>query len=177
VQLRLIVSRQVDRNTSVPVASSLRQPESVLRDLRRVPAAPARISLHTGDRVRLEVVADQPGHIAVFNVGPTGNLNLLYPNVPGEASPRLPANEVLHILDVELTPPAGPERLFALWTRRPLPLRLEELHSLVSSDDLPQSGAYRATRDMARVQQSMQKLPTGDRHTVVLELDHQEKAR
>jgi serine/threonine protein kinase len=172
VNLRLLVSRQVDCRTCVPVASSHRQPESILRDLKRVPASPSRVELRTGDRVRLEVVADQAGYVTVFNVGPTGNLNLLYPPSPGQVPPLLPANEVLHILDVELTPPAGNERLFALWTRRPLPLRLEELRSLAEQGELPRSAAYQATRDMVRVQQSVDRLPASDRHAVVLELDH-----
>src|SRR5207249_1225770 len=145
---------------------------SLIRDLKRVPARPARVSLRTGDRVRLEVVADQPGHVTVFNVGPTGNLNLLSPPEPGLSAPLLPANQVLHILDVELTPPAGQERVFAVWTRQPLPLRLEELLSLVESGDVPAAGAYRATRDMARVEQSLSQVPPPDRHAVVLELDH-----
>lgn len=172
VNLRLLVSRQVDPYNCIPVASSMRQPEPVTRDMKRVPADPARVSLRTGDRVRLEVVVDQPGYVTVFNVGPTGNLNLLYPPEPGQTPPILPANQMLHILDVELTPPAGNERLFAVWTRKPLPLRLEELRSLVEQGDLPGRGPYQATRDMVRVQQSIQKLPSNDRHAVVLELDH-----
>ena len=172
VNLRLLVSRQMNHHTCQPVASSRRQPEAVLRDMKRVPASPDRVELRTGDRVRLEVVADQPGHVTVFNVGPTGNLNLLYPPSPEQAPPLLPANEILHILDVELTPPAGNERLFALWTRHPLPLRLDELRSLAESGSLSQSPAYQATRDMARVQQSVERLPASDRHAIVLELDH-----
>jgi hypothetical protein len=172
VNLRLLVSRQADPFTCVPVAQAASSSEQVLRDLTRVPRRPERVTLHTGDRVRLEVESDQPGYVTVFNVGPTGNLNLLYPGEPGVVPPLLPARRSLHIMDVELTPPTGQERLFALWTRRPLPLRLEELRSLVEHGSLPVTGAYRATRDMVRVQQSMNALPPEDRHAVVLELDH-----
>lgn len=167
VNLRLLVSRQIDPSTCVPLASSLRQPEALLRDLKRVPATPPRIQLHTGDRVRIEVVADRPGYVTVFNVGPTGNLNLLYPAHLEDTAALLPANKILHILDVELTPPAGRERLFALWTRLPLPLVLSDLRSLAE-----QSASYQATRDMVRVQQSIHQLSPEDRHAVVLELDH-----
>jgi serine/threonine protein kinase len=173
VDLRLIVSRQVDRHTCVPVASTMHPAEQALRDFRRVPRPPRRVGLRTGDRVRLEVEADQPGYVTVFNVGPSGNLNLLYPPEPGAAPPLLPARRTLHITDVELTPPAGQERLFALWTRAPLPLRLEELRSLVEQGTVPAGGAYRATRDMVRVQQSLSGLPPEDRQAVVLELDHE----
>jgi serine/threonine protein kinase len=173
VDLRLLVSRQVDSHTCLPVASSVQCSDGVLRDLKRVPRDPERVTLHTGDRLRLEVVADQPGHITVFNVGPSGNINLLWPLEPGMTPPLLPAHQVLPILAVELAPPAGTERLFALWTRRPLPLRLDELRSLVEHGDVPAAGPYRATRDMVRVQQTLQQLPPDDRHAVVLELDHQ----
>lgn len=166
VRLRLIVSRQ-QGTTFVRVASSAAfSSGAVLRDLRRVPPVPDRVTLNTGDYVRIEVEADQSGHVVVFNVGPTGNLNLLSPSTP------VRAGVPLRLLDVEMTPPAGNERLFALWTREPLPLRPEELRSLVEQGSLPTGGAYRATRDMARVQQSLDRVPPTDRHVTVLELEH-----
>ncbi len=172
VNLRLLVWRQVNPHTCVPVASGCRAADPILRDLERVPAEPARLELHTGDRLRVEILADQAGHVTVFNVGPTGNLNLLYPATPGQGAPRVEGNEVLHLRDVELTPPAGKERLFALWTREPLPLRLEELRGLAGQGGGPWSSAYQATRDMARVRRSLEQLPPAGRHVVVLELDH-----
>jgi serine/threonine protein kinase len=172
VDLRLLVSRQVDAHTCVPVAASQQPAERCLRDFRRVPAQPQRVTLHTGDRVRLEVAASHSGYVTVFNVGPSGNLNLLYPADLSAGSAPLEADRPLHILDVELTPPVGHERLFALWTRRPLPLRPDELRSLVEQGPADGLGPYRATRDMVRVQQSVQQLSPEDRHVVVLELDH-----
>jgi hypothetical protein len=174
VALRLLVSRQVGPGRFVPVAASAPTAEPTARDFRKVPPQPDRLRLHTGDRVRLEVVADRPGHVTVFNVGPTGNLNLLYPaEAPAVGEwPFLAANTPLHIVDVELAPPAGRERLFALWCRQPLPLRLEELRSLTQSGTAPVSGAYVATRDMVRVRRSWEQLPPGDRRVVVLEVDH-----
>ena len=73
-----------------------------------------------------------------------------------------------------MTPPAGRERLFAVWTRQPFSLRLDQLHSLVErkDGDSPASRPYVATRDMKRVQQSVQQLRPEDWHAVVLELDH-----
>jgi serine/threonine-protein kinase len=165
VRLHLGVSQKLADGSWAPLASTAPSTDPLTRDRQRVPRRPDRVTLHTGDRVRVEVVADQPGHMTVFNVGPSGNLHLLYPVQAGVAAPLVPARQALHVT-VELTPPAGPERLFALWTRRPLPLCLEELRSLAETE------AYRATRDMVRVQESLGALPAGDRQAVVLELEH-----
>jgi hypothetical protein len=142
--------------------------------MRRVPPSPAQARVRTGERVRIEAVADRDGYLTVFNVGPTGQLNLLHPDDPAQlAAPRpIVANRPEQVVDVEMTPPAGRERLIAVWTRRPLPLRLEQLPSLVEGGDLPGSRPYRATRDMRRVQQALEGLHREDRHAVVLELDH-----
>ncbi|MFO0877126.1 MAG: serine/threonine-protein kinase [Gemmataceae bacterium] len=166
VQVRLLLSRQGVGGSAVPVASSVREPDQVLRDMRRVPSRPERVILNSGDRIRIEVTADQPGYLAVFNVGPTGNLNLLYPEDPGVVSPPLAAHAHLHILDVEMTPPVGTERVFALWTRQPLALRLDDLRSLVEPT------AHRATRDMTRVHHLLDRIPGTDRAVTVLEIDH-----
>jgi hypothetical protein len=179
VDLRLIVSRQVSPHSFAPVAATHPQPRPgrATRDMKKVPPSPDQVRLRTGDRVRIEVGSNRPGFLTVFNVGPTGTLNLLYPDGdPEHASPPPPIehNQPLHIVDVEMTPPAGKERPFAVWTRQPLPLRLDELHSLVQrqSAGSPASRPYMATRDMKRVQQSVQKLRPEDWHAVVLELDH-----
>jgi serine/threonine protein kinase len=170
--LRLMVSRQVAGSTYVPVAASEPRPGQVVRDLKRVPPAPVRVRLRTGDRVRVEVETDRPGFLTVFNVGPTGNLNLLYPAGPGDAEVAQPVlgGKPLHVLDAELTPPSGRERLFALWSRTPLSLRLDELLSVAKGGEA--SGAYRATRDLIRVRRSVLQAAPSDCHTVVLELDH-----
>ena len=171
VDLRLVVSRQVGPQLFVPVATTHPQPSSVrlTRDMKKVPPSPDQVRLRTGDRVRVEVVASEEGYLTVLNVGPTGNLNLLYPEceLPGAGS-RVLANRPLHIIDVEMTPPAGGERLFAVWSQDPL--RLEHLAGLV--DEGAVSGPYRATRDMKRVQESFNRLQPAGRHTVVIELEH-----
>ena len=73
-----------------------------------------------------------------------------------------------------MTPPAGPAHLFAVWTRQPLSLRLDQLHGLVErkNGDAPTSRPYVATRDMKRVQKSVQQFLPKDWHVVVLGLDH-----
>jgi serine/threonine protein kinase len=170
VKLRLIVSRQGDDGTCVLSALSRVKPEPVLRDMKRVPPVPERIRVRTGEHVQLDIDADQPGFVTVFNLGPTGNLNLLCPNEVGAPPAELSPQRPLRIADVVLTPPAGRERVLAVWTRRPLPLRLDELRSLVEGDTT--GGPYRATRDMERVGQSLQSVAPQDRCTVVVELDH-----
>jgi serine/threonine protein kinase len=179
VDLRLIVSRHDGPQGYVTVAATHpQQPTGRLtRDMRKVPPPPEKIRLRTGDRVRIEASADRPGFLTVFNVGPTGTLNLLYPDGdPQLINPPLPIkpNQPLHIVDVEMSPPAGRERLFAIWSRQPLPVRVDELSSLVdrAATGEPESRPYRATRDMKRVQHSVQQLRPEDWHAAVLGLDH-----
>lgn len=170
--LRLLVSLREPDGTVRPVASSVPPPETIFRDMRRVPAEPQRVTLQTGDRVRIEVVSDRPGYVVVFNIGPTGRLNLLHPASLHAPQQPLRAGQTLPIVEVEMTPPAGRERLVAVWTSTPLPLRLDELRSLDPTQPPAVSPQYLATRDMARVGESLTRV-AGERQTVVLELDHQ----
>jgi hypothetical protein len=153
--LRLACSRILPTGVS-PIASTHAMPMT-LRDLRRVPEDADRVTLRTGDRVRVEVLCDRVGYLAILNVGPGGNLHLLHHTQavrPGEAH---------HLFDVELIPPTGRERLYAIWTR----------HAAGVSQlaDLIRPGA--TLRDMVRVQDALAGLPEEDWHAVLLELDHQ----
>ena len=175
--MRLIVSRESGPDDYVPVAATHPQRPSgrVTRDMKKVPPSPDHVRLRTGDRVRIEVGIDRPGFLTVFNVGPAGSLNLLYPDADTQhRSTWIAANQPLHIGDVEMTPPAGRERLFAVWTGQPLALRLDRLRSLVErkNGDPRASRPYVATRDMKRVQHWVQELKPEDWHAVALELDH-----
>ena len=73
-----------------------------------------------------------------------------------------------------MQPPAGTERLFALWTARPLPLREADLRAVASGKELAPSSAYTATRDVARVKQAVQGLRPEEWATAVLEVEHGE---
>jgi serine/threonine protein kinase len=173
VDLRLIVSRQIGPDHFVPLAAThAQQPAGRLtRDMKKVPPRPEQVRVRTGERVKVEVRADRAGFLTVFNVGPTGNLNLLYPGEDLQpASPPRPtlANQPLHILDVEMTAPAGRERLFAVWSTQPL--NLEHLSALAEPSSL--SAPYRATRDMKRVKASVNEFPPQHRHVVVVEVEH-----
>jgi hypothetical protein len=130
------------------------------------------VDLRTGDVLRVEAEADRAGFLTVFNVGPTGNLNPLLPAVPGRGPAAVEPGRRVPILDVELTPPAGRERLFALWTREVLELDRGELRRLAEEGELPVSEPYRATRDMARIQELVGGLEPSDWQVAVLELDH-----
>ena len=67
---------------------------------------------------------------------------------------------------------SGRERLFALWTREALPLNRDELRRLAEEGELAVSEPYRATRDMARIQELVGRLGPSDWPAAVLELDH-----
>jgi serine/threonine protein kinase len=174
VTLRLNVSR-ARGGCYEPVATTHAQPDRLTRDMKRVPRPPDQVRLRTGERVRVEAAADRAGYITVFNVGPAGHLNLLHPAaVSADAPEPVEAHRPLCISDVEMTPPAGRERVFAVWSRQPLSLGLDQLQSLLDrkQESSPASAPYVATRDMKRVQQSVQQLHPDDWHAVVLELDH-----
>jgi hypothetical protein len=172
--VRLTVSRQVNPYTFEPVTTSRPRPPKLVRDLKRVPPEPARADLYTGQRLRVEVECDRPGFVTVFNIGPTGNLNVLHPEVvggvtrPAEVVPGRP----LYLPDIALTPPAGRERLFALWSREALPLHVGELMDVAERGELVGSGAYCATRDMERILGSVKQLGQEEWSVSVLELDH-----
>ena len=163
--VRLLVSRW-EGSAYVPLTAS--RPPATTRDLKRVPPVPERVRLQTGDRIRLQVVADQPGYLTVFNVGPTGNLNPL-----SDGGGQTAAQQPLDVLEVELMPPAGRERVFAVWTRTPWTVSTDAMRDVLSESAGEVSQSYRATRDLQRLQQAVGQLPANDRATVVLELDHQ----
>ena len=58
------------------MAATPREPGAVRRDIKKVPKQPVQVRLRTGERIRIEVTADRDGFVVVFNVGPTGDLNL-----------------------------------------------------------------------------------------------------
>jgi serine/threonine protein kinase len=169
VNLRLTVERREGDSCYVAVAGTHPQLRGSTRDMSKVPAVPERVVLRTGDRVRITVTADRDGFVNVFNVGPTGRLNLLYPD-PAAGGVGVCANHPLHVTEVVMTPPAGDERLFAVWSRMPLPL--ETAVKLTRGDNEAVSPLYRATRDMERVQESVRRLRREDWHAAVLRLDH-----
>src|SRR5260370_5836674 len=75
VNIKLVVSRLVEGGGYQKVAATKPKPRGLSRDMKKVPSAPEQVGLRTGDRVRIEVVADRKGYFTVLNVGPTGNLN------------------------------------------------------------------------------------------------------
>jgi hypothetical protein len=172
VKLNLVVLR--DQHAVSPLKIGKPAGFFVHRDMKKVPPVPDYVPLKTGDRVRIQISADRAGYLTVFNVGPGGNLHLLYPgdSAGDSTSALVQANRSVEAAGVELTPPAGRERLVATWSRLPLPLH----HVLKLSGQAGEavSRPYRATRGMEYLQQTVRHLRREDWHAVVLELDHQE---
>jgi hypothetical protein len=160
IDLRVRVVRVIGPSHYQSIASTHGRP-TVLRDMRRIPDDPERVSLRTGDRVRIEVSCDHDGYITVLNLGPEGTVNLLYPDSRRQVE-RVRAQKPLLIADVQMTPPAGKERLYAVWSRTPL--------AVAQLSDLIRPGP--ALRDMRRVQDKLEELRPEDWHAVMLELEH-----
>lgn len=157
-ELRLRVLREVG-GQFVTIAST--HPAAASRDLGRVPDDADRLRVRTGDRVRLEVACSRAGYLTVLNVGPAGALSLLHPR-RGRAAEATAAGEVVCVAEVEMTPPAGREQVWAVWSRAPL--ARGDVSRLVRPGG--------RLRDMARVQETVSLLPAEDWHAVMLELDH-----
>jgi serine/threonine protein kinase len=171
VELRLFVRRRDADGSYRQVATTRPSEPRVRRDVKKVPPTPAQMPVRTGERLRVEVTASAAGFLTVFNVGPTGNLNLLCPDSHA-AGQQVAANQTLPIVEVELEPPTGRERIVALWSRRPWTGALSQLASLAeqSVDDPPRS--YRASRDLKLVRQAAMQLAPEEWRVAVVELDH-----
>jgi serine/threonine protein kinase len=172
VGLRLEVSRKAGTGWR-PVATTHPPADSLSRDVRRVPPRPAQARVRTGEPLRLEVEADRPGYLAVFNVGPTGNLNLLYPVVEYGDSPTVEARQAVCFDDLVLEAPAGRERMLAVWSSSPLPVSVRELRGLAEGKGEEASRACRSSRDIVRVRQAVEMAGAAGCRVVVLELEHE----
>jgi hypothetical protein len=160
VDLRVRLVRVVGPTRHQAVASTHDRP-TVLRDMRSTSQDPERVTLHTGDRVRVEVTCDQEGYVTVFNIGAGGMINLLYPGRHSQLMP-LRAGTPLVIADIQMTPPAGKEELYAVWSRAPL--ATTEITGLIRAGTL--------LRDMQCVQDKLTSLRPEDWHAVKLVMEH-----
>lgn len=79
----------------------------------------------------------------------TGNLNLLYPQTIADDN-FVEAQRPVRICDIEIVPPQGQERLFAVWSEKALDAKLL---SSIAEEDVPDqtTRAYRATRDIRKI--------------------------
>jgi class 3 adenylate cyclase len=124
------------------------------RDIGIVPAEDTH-SWNVGDRIRICAQVNRDCHLAVINIGPTGNVTVLIPNAyhsdaiarAGQVVTFPGANDPIQF---ELKGPPGGERLIALASARPLRL---------TPQDFDQSGklvcARPTTRDIAIVADSI----------------------
>jgi hypothetical protein len=167
VGVQLVVTRLRPDGSTEPVATTAPPAERQVRDLKRVAKSPAQVHLRMGDTVRLEVRVRERGYVAVFNVGPSDNVNLLYPLEP--STPEIPVEpeQPLHVLDIEVQPPAGRERIVAVWSCAPLPLSLAELQELALGQEA-RSVPHRATRGLGRVE--VEQAPRPDWCSVNIEI-------
>jgi hypothetical protein len=175
--LHLLVEREVGGRFTL-AATTRRAAVRRTRNMgKRVPPVPEeQVRLRTGDVVRVVVESERTGYVTVFNVGPTGDLTVLYPEQPAGpgSGPTVEAGQPLKVPEVEMQPPAGRERLFAVWTARPLVLDEERLRAVATGKEAPLSPAYRATRNMGRVKQAVVRLRPEEWAVAVLEVDHGE---
>jgi hypothetical protein len=88
---------------------------------------------------------------------------------------KAPAGTHRTIEGITMTPPAGRERVVAIWSAEPVKEPLEELNTLTFTGEIPGSRQYRATRNMVRLEQSVKQLGPSKWHAVILELDYAEK--
>lgn len=175
VNLQMRISKAGDANQFVPIITKAAR-ITTTRNMKKVPPRPQQARVRTGDRIRIEVMADQTGYLTVFNVGPTGDLNLLYPDETGEATmpPTIQAGQWLEVIEAEMEPPTGRERLFATWSKRPLALSGEGWHAVADRGEIPESDAYRATRNVVRVKKKVEEAQAENCQVLVLEVDHGE---
>lgn len=168
---RITVSRQVGAHAFAPITTTHPASDDRLRDLRRVPSEPDHATAFTGERVRIEVEPPAAGYLTVFNVGPTGNLTVLFPgSFDGRLCAPVPvaSGQSVRILDIALTPPTGDERVVAVWMRESVPLRSEELRHAATGADIRVSAGYQATRDLKKITEAT----AADRRVTALTLRH-----
>jgi serine/threonine protein kinase len=168
--VRLTVARRGTDGDYTPIAAAQRELPRMMRNLEVVPPEPEGVVLRTGERVRIEASASRDGYLTVFNVGPTGDLSLLYPAKTGDTS-GVAADQSVVIGDVLAQPPAGSERLFAVWSRGPLQVSLADV-ARQAAGETPVSPAYRATRNLVLMEESVQRLPSEEWRAAVLVLEH-----
>jgi hypothetical protein len=100
------------------------------------------------------------------------DLTLLHPSPDGQgAATAVPAGQTVRIGDVKVSPPAGTERMIAVWRREVPPLSLAELARQAGEDAVVSRG-YRAMRNPALVDEAVQGLHAEDQEEAVVELEH-----
>ncbi len=172
VSLEILVKRR-ENGVYTPLST---QPAKVVRtrDIRRVPPRPRQLDLHDGDDLQISVTANRAGYVSVFNVGPSGVLHLLAPfDRDSHGLPIEPGKPLVVVEGAVVEPPHGSERLFAVWTRDPIKFSWD---ALVQHDSegvvLDVSEAYRATRALEGIKNSLGALDADACHAVVLEIAH-----
>ena len=119
------------------------------------------------------VESERAGYVTVFNVGPTGDLNLLHPEAlggPATAS-AIEAGRPVGGGGGGDAAAGGDGAAVRVVDGRPLPLREADLRAVASGKALAPSSAYTATRNIAQVNQAVQGLRPEEWATAVLEVE------
>jgi hypothetical protein len=88
-------------------------------------------------------------------------------------SPDVQAGQVVRIDDLVLDPPAGLERMLAVWSSAPLPVSECGLRGLADGKAEEGSRAQRSSRDIVRVRRAVEEAGAAECRAVVLELGHE----
>jgi class 3 adenylate cyclase len=123
-RLAAVAASTADRSETKVDVRLWVEPETLTRDMRVAPAE----SVHNwniGDRLRVCAQVDRDCHLAVVNIGPTGNVTVLIPNafhpesaVRGGQVVNFPGRD--DRFHFELQGPPGRERMIAIASTRPL---------------------------------------------------------
>jgi hypothetical protein len=128
----------------------------------------------TGDRVRLDSMADADGHLTVLLLGSAGALEVVLPR-PGTEDNFFAAQQ-RHRLLLRLAPPAGQERVLIIWSRRDVRRTDREWQQWLErrGEDLfpPAPRPERAARGMVIEGEGRSAPPQGSWRALVINLDH-----
>lgn len=169
VELTMILSRQDVHGDFVPLPGITPTGTQVLRDMAPIVASSKVTTLRTGDRIQIELISDRPGYLKAFNIGASGKVNPIFP-LSSHQSPAIEGHKKLLLCEVEMTPPAGRERICAAFSQRPLASSCEELADFVVSAN--QMTDPRGIRDMIGRSNRLTQLSLQDISVVIWDLEH-----
>jgi tRNA A-37 threonylcarbamoyl transferase component Bud32 len=146
VNLRVSVWAADERDLVFRPVACETQVREPTRNFDVVPETAPVASVRTGDLLRLEMDADADGYLTVLNLGSSGDLRVVFPNLQAEDN-RIRAGRPQR-LTVKLTPPAGTDRAAVIWTRQPRDLTPAEWRSRIEAGQVTPVPPQAAVRGM-----------------------------
>lgn len=178
-KLRISVSRLEQDGSFREVAATHQEPEPAVefRNMTKKPRRPDSVHVTTGDEIKIQVAASVSGYLTVFNIGPGGALNLLFPETMDAAGAAVEdsfvsASQAIEIDSIVMTPPAGNERLFAVLAADSQLLDRDTLLALAADTPGNVSKPYLSTRNMVRVKKAASSSAGKQSNVSVLEIVH-----